>query len=156
MSLEAKIEALTVVMERNNELLETIVKGKAGGAADAEKKPATRGKGKAKTEDAGDGDGDAGEGDAVDTAKLKKVIDLAKGWLTEFAENEEDPENEARSEKLTAALEKLGVEKLSKITTEDQRTRAETWVKKQIDAGRITEEPAPKGKKAAKGDDDDI
>lgn len=159
MSLEAKLEALTVVMERNNELLETIVKGKAGGAAaDAsDKKPATRSKAKVKAEDAGEGDGEgSGEGDAVDASKLKKLIDLAKGWLTEFSENEEDPENEARSEKLTAALEKLGVEKLSKITTEDERGRAETWVKKQIAAGRITEEPAPKGKGKSKGDDDDI
>ena len=156
MSLEAKIEALTAEMSRNNDLLEAIVKGKAGaGSTETTEKAKPGRKPRTKADDSGDGDGDSGDGDAVDTAKLKKTLELAKGWLKEFAENEEDPENEARSDKLAAALEKLGVEKLSAITTEDRRARADKWIKARIEEGRITEEPAPKDK-AKKGGDDDI
>lgn len=151
MSLEQKIEALTAAMERNSDLLEKIVTG--AGAAKGETKATGRGKAKSKTEeDSGDADA-GGDDDAVNPTKLKKTLDIAKGWLKEFAENDEDPENDARSEKLSAALEKLGIEKISTIGTEEHRSRVEAWVKKQIDIGRITPDPKAKGNKGA---DDDI
>lgn len=156
MSLEAILEKLNTNMERNNELLETIVKGKAGGGETSAPAKTGRGKAKAKAEDSGDDDSSSGDedGDAVNKTKLAKTVDLVKGWLKEFSEDEDDPENDARSEKLAAALEKIGAPTVSKITTEDQRTRVEKWVKTRIEEGRITPDPKAKGK--SKVEDDDI
>lgn len=151
MSLEAAIERNNELMEANNALLAKIVGQKPGTAAteDGEKKPTTRKKKAA--EDTGSGD----EGDdAVDSKKLLATREKVSGWLKEFAENEEDPENDARQEKLEAALAKIEVEKISTITSEATRQRVEKWIDARIEDGRITEEPAPKGKgKKAAADD---
>jgi hypothetical protein len=143
------LEANTEAVLRHNELLEKIISG-ASAASTADKPKGTRGKAadKTKTED-------DDKGAAVDADDLAGTLEKVKGWLKKYSEaGEDDPENEARAEKLAAALTSLGVEKISAITTEADRVRAETWIDKMIAKGRLTPDPKGAGKK--KGDDDEI
>lgn len=137
--------ANTEAVVRHNELLEKIIAGASAAAGDKPK--ATRGKAadKGKTDD--------DDGAKVDADDLIATVEKVKGWLKEFAENDDDPENDARSTKLSKALATLEVKKVSEITSEATRLRVEKWIDERIAAGRLTEEPKPVTKKKAADDE---
>jgi len=153
-SIEELLERVATAMEKNASLLEKIVSGKPGasvsgeaGAADKPKRQTAADKKKAaETEGSGDGDGD------VDADDLKATVKKLAGWVKEFAEDEEDPENDARNEALAEVLGKLKVKKASEITTEKDRSRFEKWLDGKIEEGRTTKK---KGGKKVEEDDGD-
>ena len=153
MSLEEKLDRLAEAVEKNTEILTKIAAGKPGSAAsgDGEKPKSTRGK-KAAASDDGDSGGDD---DAVDAEALKKTVRRLAGWLKEFAEDEDDPENDARNEKLAEMIKKLGVAKVSEVTTEKDRGRVEKWIDARIEEGRTTKKAGAK-KAAADDEGDDL
>lgn len=152
--LEKMIEALeanTAVIATQNDLIGKIV-AKGGAVAETTEK-STRGR-KPATKDKGEEDGGEGDDTPVDAEELESTLAKTTGWLKEFSDaGDDDPENDARSEKFQKALKTLGVAKVSKIVKESDRARVDAWVDKRIAEGRIT--PAPK-KAAAKKDEEEI
>lgn len=151
MALEDAINRLADLTEAHTKVMLDLMKGAKGTAAagDAESAPAKPGR---KKKEEGKTEDDGASGEAADADAVKELVGKVKGWLKEFAGNESDPENEARGEKLTKALKTLGIEAVSKIKTEDHRSRVENWVEKQIAAGRIT--PDPKADEGGEGEDE--
>lgn len=134
--LEELLATNNKLMTEHNDLLKQIIL-KAGGTIAADKKAPAAGK--------------KDEGLSVETVKP-----IVANWLREFTANENDPENEARADKFTAALKNLGVEKIGEIKTEADLTRLLNWTKKQVANGRITPAPVAGGSDLDAGGSDDI
>lgn len=152
MSLEAAIGRLADIMEENNKLLTEMMK-KAPASAKTETADAGEKKTRGRPAKAKEDDGEKTDSDgAVDADELKATLKSVSDWLKAFEGNASDPENEARREALASALKKLGVEKISKITTESDRVRVENWLEKKVAAGRMT--PEPETEDAGEGEDE--
>lgn len=136
MPLEDLLAKNNTLMEEHNTLLKQIIATASGKAATAA----------AGTKATGTKANAAGE---LTAEALKPIV---AAWLREFKADENDPENEARTDKFEAALKKLGVEKIGEITKVEDLQRLKDWTAKQVAAGRIT--PVPGSAPAAEPSDD--
>lgn len=164
MSLEAKIEALTVAVtalteaqvEHTERLNAVLANGGKSAASTDEEKPAAR-KARAKKEDkaetSGDDDGDTGSTSGLTNDGVKK--DIVAPWLGEFINDE--AETNARKAKIKGALAKLVGKEGATVADipVGELQRLVDWVAKQRETdnghgkGRLT---AP----ARKADEDEI
>ncbi|TPI86427.1 hypothetical protein [Mesorhizobium sp. B2-8-9] len=149
MSLEEALNRNNELLAEHNDLLKKVLGAAANKAGKTEETAA-----------AGSGKGGKGKADKKEDASaefdadaLKAAIAKAGTWLGEFKDNEADGETQARKDKLRQALDKLGYKLAKDINKAEDVKRFETWVEKQIAAGRITPEPEEAGEEASSEDD---
>lgn len=140
MSLEDLLSKNNTLMEEHNKLLGQIIATAGGRAAAAGGAPKAEKSAKGGAEEL-----------TADT--LKPIV---AAWLREFKADESDPENDARTDKFSAALKNLGVERIGEIQKASDLERLRVWTAKQVAVGRITPLPSKDLDAPAASDPNDI